>query len=300
VTSGFFLWLITTLLFLVGGISDKLVCQTLEDPSSSEIYNATSEAFNTLLHNALSLDDIENVTFDYAKIIDSCSEDKSIYTVFNLSLIYDINELTNWKEDYNISDITEQAMTKIDDGITELVNGLTIDPDIKDGVNKIADQFTELTGQILDGIKGINISKLVPEEDLDKINKTITTIKGISDKIDAKLEDITTDIDNIKFVLTNDVTKHLNNSIDFIVHLNSSFIYGDSCDISCAVTEVLDLADNATAYINITARANITSAANVTIDSLLDLGKKYIIPTISTLLTFKFSDKLLTIRSRFV
>ena len=87
-TFGFFLWIITTLLFLIGGISDKLVCQMLEDPKSSELYNATSDAFDSLFHDILGIDNIENETFIYDEIINSCKNDSSIYTVFHLEYLW--------------------------------------------------------------------------------------------------------------------------------------------------------------------------------------------------------------------
>ena len=145
-------------------MSDKLVCQTLKDPSSSEIYEAASDAFNTFLHDTLSIEEIENATFEFDKIIDSCAEDDSIYSVFNLSLVYNISELLDWQETYNISIIIDQATTSIDNGINELVDGLVIDDDTRKGIEEIAEEFSVLTGNTFDDIISINISELVPDE----------------------------------------------------------------------------------------------------------------------------------------
>ena len=270
---GVLLWLITTLLFLIGGMSDKLVCQTLKDPSSSEIYEAASDAFNTFLHDTLSIEEIENATFEFDKIIDSCAEDGSIYSVFNLSLVYNISELLDWQETYNISVIIDQATTSIDDGIDELVDGLVIDDDTRKGIEEIAEEFSVLTGNTFDNINSINISELVPDEILEKVNKTLIAIEDGLPGIDIdNIKQVTNDVANVKTILTDDVSMHLNEVFDFVVELNKTLIYNNSCDINCTVNTVLDLADSATEYINATARADIIRTTDETIESVLDLG----------------------------
>ena len=91
----------------------------LEDPENSELYNATTSAFDSLFHEILNISDISNVTFKYDEIIDSCGNNGSIYKVFHLDLVYDITELENWKETYNISGISDQVLMEVGNSMRE-------------------------------------------------------------------------------------------------------------------------------------------------------------------------------------
>ena len=275
--SGFFLWMITTLLFLVGGMSDKLVCQMLEDPKNSELYNATTSAFDSLFHDILNIDNIENQTFKYDEIIDSCGNNGSIYNVFHLDLVYNITELENWQETYNISEISDQVLEAVGNGITDLVESMKIDEDIEKGINDIAKQFSELTSKIFDDIKDINISSLVPESDLQNVTENIKIFTDLGVKPDF-IEEVELSINETQTILSEDVEDHFNLIVNFVNELDKELKYPEdsTCDVGCAVTLVLDLADNATKIINTTSRSEILTATNSTITNITDLGSVFI------------------------
>ena len=271
--SGFFLWIITTILFLLGGVSDKLICQTLEDPENSEIYDATNEALNTLFHDALGIEDLNNVTFSYDKIIESCGnpETSSIYNVFDLQYVYNISDLKNWKEDFEINDMIETAKTEINKGIDDLVKDLEIDPDVEKQIRQIADTFLDLTDEVFEKIKTINISELVPQEQLDSINDTISKLPtAINQTLVSQVQE---DIKGIETILSEDVENHLTKIIEFVSNFSEKLIYNDSCDINCTVNLVFDLVGNASDKINNETREIIIGATDNIIESILSLGK---------------------------
>ena len=271
--SGFFLWIITTILFLLGGVSDKLICQTLEDPVNSEIYNATNEALNTLFHDALGIEELNNITFSYDKIIESCGnpETSSIYNVFDLQYVYNISDLKNWKEEFEINEMIASAKTEINKGIDDLVNDLQIDPDIENQIRQIADTFLELTDDVFDKIKTINISELVPQEQLDSINDTISKLPTAIDQ--TLVSQVQEDIEEIEKILSEDVQNHLTDTIEFVSTFSEKLIYNNTCDINCTVNLVFGLVENASDKINNETRNRIIGATDTIIDSILDLGK---------------------------
>ena len=272
-TFGFFLWIITTLLFLIGGISDKLVCQTLEHPNSSELYNATNAAFDSLFHDILGIDDIANETFSYDEIIESCKNDGSIYSVFHLDFVYNISVLEDWKTTYNISGVTDDVLAEVEKGVDGLVDATTINQDIKDGILEIADSFTNLTGNIFESIKAINISDLVPKGVLDNVTSSLDTLPpGIAQ---SKIDAVTNSIETIEGILSKDVPTHFGNITDLVETLENELNYNETCDISCVVDEVLELADSATKHIDDTTRRSMVSTTNFTIGNITELGTGY-------------------------
>ena len=272
---GFFLLLFTTLLFLIGGISDKLVCKTFKDPTSSELYDAANEAFNTFLKGALSIEDVENVTFEFDKVIDLCAKNGSIYNVFNLSLIYNISKLTNWQETYNISSIIDNDIDEIEKGIDELVERLVIDNKTRAGIETIAEEFSRLPVNIFDYISDINISDLVPKHTLDNVTYTLSKLKQNGISVD-NIESVIDVVGMVTTTITTDVAKHLTEISDFVVDLNNTGIYSESCDLECTVHSVLELGDYTRDYIDQTTRSDIISATDDTIQSVLDLGTNLI------------------------
>ena len=255
-------------------MSDKLVCQMLEDPQSSELYEATTDAFDSLFHEILGIDDVANQTFRYDEIINSCKEDGSIYNVFYLDLVYNISELADWQETYNISGISEQVLVEVGNGITDLVHSMTIDNTTKDGINEIADQFSELTGSIFDNITNINISGLVPESDLNNVIAKLSEFADLG--VDSGLiEQVNTSIYEIQRILNEDVEDHINQTINFVETMEEDFNYNSSCDVGCAVKEVLNLAAEATNIIDTTSRTEILNTTSAAINNITELGKKF-------------------------
>ena len=260
-------------MFLLGGVSDKLICQTLEDPVNSEIYNATNEALNTLFHDALGIEELNNITFSYDKIIESCGnpETSSIYNVFDLQYVYNISDLKNWKEDFEINDMIASAKTEINKGIDDLVEDLEIDPDIEKQIRQIADTFLDLTDEVFEKIKTINISELVPQEQLDSINDTISKLPTAIDQ--TLVSQVQEDIEEMEKILSEDVQNHLIDTIEFVSNFSEKLIYNDSCDINCTVNLVFDLVGNASDKINNETREIIIGATDNIIESILSLGK---------------------------
>ena len=270
--SGFFLWIITTILFLLGGVSDKLICQTLEDPVNSEIYDATNEALNTLFHDALGIEELNNITFSYDKIIESCGnpETSSIYNVFDLQYVYNISDLKNWKETFEINQTIETAKTEINRGITDLVDDLKINPETEQKIRDIANTFVELTDDVFAKIKTIDISELVPADQLDIINDTISKL-DLTDK--SLAPQVQEDIEGIQKILSEDVQNHLTDTIEFVSAFSEKLIYNNTCDINCTVNLVFNLVENASDKINNETRERIIGATDTIIYSILALGK---------------------------
>ena len=240
---GCFLWLMTTLLFVIGGLSDKLICQTLEDPRKSEIYNATNLAFDRILHDVLDIKEIENIKFQYDEIINSCKDDISINEVFNLSLIGNTTDLTNWKDDYNSADIIDSAQRKLDQELKKLANKLVIDQTTQNRLKENGTKFDELTGQFFGNISSISIQAILQKTDFEHLKDTIKDIGNRYSIEQATINNLTQDVGSIE-----DKLRHLDATIENVEAYRNKLLYNGPCDIECTIKSILDLTDDAQEY----------------------------------------------------
>ena len=159
---------------------------------------------------------------------------------------------------------------EVDEGVTELVKGMTIEESTKDGIRQIAANFTDLTGDIFDSIRNISIADLVPNDVLQNVTDSLKGLVELG--IDpTKVDD---GINNIENILSDDVEPHLNDIIKFIEKLDEELMYNKTCDIECVVDQVLSLSDDATNYINTTTRMKINSTTTSSISNITELGNE--------------------------
>ena len=135
------LWLLVTVFFAFGALSDHFVCKTLEDPSNSELGEWTDKYLQQLLNESFS--DTEfgyyNGSINVSGIIESCQAGKSLYQVLDMEQFFNVQEeLGDWQTKYNISEvlgeINENIQTYLDDLGTSIDLG-----DFQDSVDVMTD-----------------------------------------------------------------------------------------------------------------------------------------------------------------
>ena len=139
------LWIVTSSIFLFGGFSDKLICQTLQGKPHAEtvLYDFINEAMNDFIRSSMNnipLGDKVNGTFKYDNLINSCNENQGLLEVFNIEINY--QEYLNQYDEFNTSEIKDKLKEMVNQGINGAASSLVIDPDTKDNINQIIDKFS--------------------------------------------------------------------------------------------------------------------------------------------------------------
>ena len=165
-----FLFLICMALFVVGAITQKLVCDTFNDPESSEAAPLLDLFLNDAFNDAVNLNDAFNLSVSV--IISGIHQGLPVYPLLQLRNLYDINNLVNWKEDFNISSIIDSTMGSIDDVISDVT-------DRESQITANEDEIVDLVRNLDSTINPILDSLLDPSQ----INEPIKESRDLLDSI---------------------------------------------------------------------------------------------------------------------
>ncbi|XP_047480964.1 prominin-1-like isoform X5 [Penaeus chinensis] len=98
----------TTALFVLGSISEILVCDPLADPTRSEVFNAAAELYN--LNSHYPPGQAPSIT----EIISKCHNNQSLYSVLSLNHVdSNLARLQDYKKNLNLDEKIEQLMLQI-------------------------------------------------------------------------------------------------------------------------------------------------------------------------------------------
>lgn len=103
---------VTIVHFFLGILAQRLICDSFRHPNSSQVIKLVDEVMN--LKDSLGLD------IDIYGVLNSCNKNLSIYNVFKLESLFDINEVMTYLDKFEINqtlaDLTKQinANTSID------------------------------------------------------------------------------------------------------------------------------------------------------------------------------------------
>ena len=179
-----FLFLICMVLFVVGAFTQKLVCDTLNEPEDSELVPLLDVFLNAEI-NDLNLGG-EPFNLSIPVIINGIHQGLPVYPLLQLKNIYDINDLTNWKEDFNIDSIIDSTMESIDAVISDVTDFENQIVEQKDAVITMAKTLDEELNPILDRLL-----------DRTQINQPILEAR---DQLEQFIEDVSGDAYTSNFV----------------------------------------------------------------------------------------------------
>ena len=100
------LLLLTTLHFILGAGLDILVCDSLQTPEQSFVFKEVDKHF--LQPQLSSLTSVQS-SLD---LLSSCHQNKTLYTIAQLSNVYDVNNLKQWRQHYNMDNVVKDLVIR--------------------------------------------------------------------------------------------------------------------------------------------------------------------------------------------
>ena len=213
-----FLFLICMALFVVGAFTQKLVCDTLNEPENSELVPLLDVFLNAEI-NDLDLGG-EPFNLSIPVIITGIHQGLPVYPLLQLKNIYDINGLTNWKEDFSIDSIIVSTMESIDAVISDVMDFesqivdqkeavITMATTLDEQLNPILDQLldkTQINEPILESRQQLDnfIDSLPNQSDIASFVESLTELSSEIGYFEGNITTVQEDFDNILETFGND------------------------------------------------------------------------------------------------
>ena len=198
----------TTALFLVGAITEKVACQALKHPDDSEIFQVLDQKFiQPLIQESyprnVPLEAIKDISlrhmisrvrlffirflyrnnsflYDYFLHL-QCHHNETLYNLLNLKTVYDVDDLKNWRTEY-----------QVDTTISSLKNKIRLDDDLE-GIEILSSQAEAELVQLAESqISDLNLgqyTKLMEEQitNLD-LEMFIQKLKRVNQRLQTSPE----------------------------------------------------------------------------------------------------------------
>ena len=264
-----FLFILCAALFTVGGMSQKIVCDSLDKPGDSQlimfinpfINNFINENFNST-ENSIILDGEkpEEIVFNISipDIIEGIHRGDPIYPLLQLNNVFDINTLENWREDFDIDSIIVSVMNGIEDAIKVVTD---IEEDIpRENITKIVEAFDAAINPILQNILDETLINELIQTSIEQISDIINTLTNAHAP-----SDLITSLESLKSAMKLMLQNIRNVQNDFIGVIENFGNPPDEMNLTGFTNEVFALVDNAFDTIPTSVRTFV----NETIEGLL-------------------------------
>ena len=253
-----FLFLLCTLLFTVGSLSQKIVCDTLDDPRESQLVAVMDNILNDLLNEAFndtSLEESHEFNISFADIIDGLHRGDAIYPLLQLDNIYNISDLAEWQTEFNVTAAIDEARKAIGDAIKDIEN-------IQDNIEE-----DEIKG-IVAGVDASVNSVLPMLMNKTQVNEQLDLILGsIDELLNTSPEQIKNEILKLKIIIGRLNTEVSTVQEDFADVLKN---FGDTDRNELELSEFVNgLFDKVDVAFNIIP-GEVNQFFNDTVDGLLD------------------------------
>ena len=131
------LWVMTSGLFFVGGITDKLICQTLQDPQNAEsvLYNSINSFLNETLIENLPLNDSSNNSFKIDRLLESCEKGHGLLKVLHIDV--NLIEILSSQGNFSKKEIKSKLDELVDKGVDKVVEKINFKPEMEKYINDI-------------------------------------------------------------------------------------------------------------------------------------------------------------------
>ena len=241
------LFVLTTIMFTVGALSQKLLCKTLEEPADSELLTFASPLISEKLGAVYGND---SLTIDIAEVIQNIHSGMALYPLLQLNYIYDINGLLNWTTEFEV----DVAIQTGRDLITEVTEAFT---EYKETFEAASEEIRKLGGPIDSAIESIKL--LLESENLfGGIENSISELEAISTQItelgiqDAQVTELIEKLDNmisnaraILDILNNAKIFFSTSIEDFLEQRTSVVKCVSDCTMTKKINETLETIDHA-------------------------------------------------------
>ena len=120
------LWLFTTCLFVCGGSVQKLGCDMLIEPETSDLYLMFERDINEQLYKALNTTEFANVTWNLPEMLYQCQDDQSLYQILKLDQVYDLEQLRAWVNVTGADLLLGQLSSEVNSAADDILARLTL------------------------------------------------------------------------------------------------------------------------------------------------------------------------------
>jgi len=272
----FVLLSLTTAHFLIGGVLEKVVCESLRNPHKSDLFIQVDAKFiQPKLNEAINEISNSRVEYKTSELIQQCHANDTLYSILKLEHSYNISKLSDWRRSYGIGDYIENLKNKIQ--LEELKHITLLSPetsnDLKELANsKISDMnFTQFTSLLENEITKI---------DLDKF---INRLKALKDQVYAfdatrsiapKLENEALWLGTMNKVVDEmkETVAHLKDTVEELEE-NSKFNHASMRD---AINSLLSQATRATEMIQTEGPELIASLTDQYVSETVDIIDEYV------------------------
>ena len=183
------LFILCAALLLVGGISEKAVCNSLRQPEESQVIQLADKVLQQNVFN-----DLFNGTFNLSisELIHGIHNNTPLYPLLHLDVIFDVEDLENWKEDFNIDDLVNEVKTAINTTIDDIVRQQANIPDTD--ISNAAAEIDNILNLVIKDILQTDVSTRI-EDIITQIEEDIIPV--VPDLEDS-LRDLISELTNLK------------------------------------------------------------------------------------------------------
>ena len=226
------LGLLCSAMFLLGAISDKAVCDSLQEPEDSQILE---------LVDRIVMPDINNILFpgttfhlSIVQIIQDIRANSPLYPLLHLDLIYDVGGLYDWRLDYNIESFAEDCRTAVEKSVENILRyqNTVLTHNILEAAADIDRTLNPVIPQIL------NIDLSLIEETLRQIETALSSLPPGWEDLSLSLSRLISELDGLE-VNTRNITDTLQSA------LNYNFADGSALVLEPFLRTTFSLLDNA-------------------------------------------------------
>ena len=269
------LWVMTSGLFFVGGITDKLICQTLQDPRNAEsvFYNSINTVLNKTLVENLPLNTSSNNSFKIDSLLESCEKGHGLLKVFHIDV--NLIEILSSQGNFSKKEIKSKLDELVDEGVDQVVEKIDLKPEIENYMKNIGtnvmENFLEDNGNNFHKALNQNISKELKREEFLVVKSDFEPFRNI-----PGIDSILNELNNVDDKIQTDLIPRLEETRLFFKEYNRSLFYNSTCSIICATNQIKALIEVARKYIDEKTRNNAKKEVTDLVTTLIRLGKLYI------------------------
>ena len=219
-----FLWLLVTVFFLIGSLSDHFICKTLENTTTSELGQVADKYVNQLLH-----DNIPDLDFNISvsNVLEQCRNDETIYKIFQLDTAFNLtSQIENWQENFEIDNVIDEVKETVDKTLNDIVDKIDI-TEFEGQINVLSNILSEMNTTINTEIVDLNLSDFFDISKLDEIRDQInslppspevTTINATLNSVISQFDEFSGNFEEAK----NNFSDYLTKDLAFEVSIDST------------------------------------------------------------------------------
>ena len=248
------LFVLCAALLLVGGISEKAVCKSLLEPEESQVFQLADKVLQQNVFN-----DLYNGTFNLSisEVIKGIHNNTPLYPLLHLDVIFDVEDLENWRVDFNIDDLVNDVKGSINTIIAGIVSQQSNIPSTS--IIAAAAQIDNSLNPVIKDILETDLSTLI-EDIITQIDDIISDPVVTDQSLKDSLLDLISELTNLE-----NNTNSAKDSFQDILE-NPGIAENQNLTLESFANETFVLVDEA--FLKIP--ENVSHFVNTTVESLLE------------------------------